>query len=188
MHRPPHTVRVLLVTLFAAIVAGIAVAVVVVARQDASPDRRATQPVQTSAVWKPGTTWDVTVRQDGGAIAPDRDHASTYDLVYHFRVVSAPRAAEGDWVLSARQDGAEGPFGDGFRLYYREADDGSFVLHSLALGNGEGERADAAFARGIVGDVFPLQERVSSTPRSRVERQQPVMPQGSAALPPPLPN
>ncbi|MBC7461533.1 MAG: hypothetical protein H7287_09245 [Thermoleophilia bacterium] len=123
--------------------------------------------VAASKVWAKGDTWTVLVAQDGAAVSPDTKR-SVANVAYRFRVERAPRAAKGEWGVFVSQDGAEGPFADGWHLTYVEDARGAMKLTYVA--QGAQKRVEASVASIVLGISFPyqVQYRTAPKPESRV--------------------
>lgn len=115
----------------------------------------------TSDIWKLDDTWTVKVRQDAGSITPDGDRSIAV-IAYRFRVVDAPSTQDGTWVVRITQDGAEGPFADGWRLLYRADDSGTMQLWKVATGK---ERAIEAEVASIVLGSVPYETSYKAPPK-----------------------
>lgn len=117
----------------------------------------------TSEIWKVGDAWTVEVAQDGGAIAPDGD-TSVAKIPFRFKVTDAPAAASEPWVVQVEQDGAEGPFAAGWRLYYVERD-GVMELSKVAMGGAQDKPLEAELATIVLGSQFPYEVRYETAPK-----------------------
>lgn len=115
----------------------------------------------TSDIWKVGDTWTVKVRQDAGAITPDGD-TSVAEIPYRFKVAEAPADASGTWLVDVRQDGAEGPFAEGWRLRYAAEGD-ELVLKQVAVGSQP--PLEAELATIVLGPQFPYEVRYDAPPK-----------------------
>lgn len=116
----------------------------------------------TSDIWAVGDEWTVAVRQDSAAITPDGD-TSVAAIPFRFAVVAAPEDATGSWKLRVTQDGAEGPFAAGWRLEYREREDGTMTLHRVAMG--EEPPLEAELASIVLGPQFPYETKYTAPPK-----------------------
>ncbi len=114
-------------------------------------------------VWKVGDEWVVKVKQDGGAIAPG-GAKNVAEIPFRFAVTDAPTGTDGTWTVQVRQDGAEGPFAEGWRLFYAERDD-ALVLTKVAMGRQD--PLEAELATIVLGSQFPYEVRYTAPPKDR---------------------
>ncbi len=140
----------------------------------------------SSTILVKGDTWVDRLKTTTGSVAAEKKDAHAITIVYRSQVEKIPTTAQGDWVIRVRQDGAEGPFAAGWRLYYRGSDKKGFELRAVApVGR---DPMDAKNASVILGEDFPLRTTITSRPKSRtiIDR----TPGGAAAsgLPPELPD
>jgi hypothetical protein len=113
-------------------------------------------------IFTKGDRWTVKVSQDAGAISPDGAR-SIAEIPFRFVVAEAPKTKHGAWLVRVRQDGAEGPFANGWRLEYVEQGD-KMVLKRVAVGN---ERfLEAELASIVLGPQFPYEPSYSAPPKS----------------------
>jgi hypothetical protein len=115
----------------------------------------------SSEIWAVGDEWTVKVRQDAGSITPGGEK-SIAEIPYRFKVVKAPERADGAWVVKVFQDGAEGPFAEGWTLQYVDTD-GKLQLHRVALG--EDVPLEAELASIVLGPQFPYEVSYSAPPK-----------------------
>ena len=115
-----------------------------------------------STIWKVGDRWTVKVRQDAGAITPDGD-ASIVAVPYRFEVVKAPKGASDAWIVRVTQDGAQGPFADGWTLQYRPDGDG---LELWRVAAGSEPALEAQLASIVLGPQFPYETRYDAPPKN----------------------
>ncbi|MCW2920785.1 MAG: hypothetical protein JWL76_659 [Thermoleophilia bacterium] len=116
-----------------------------------------------SDIWKVGDRWTAQVRQDGGAISPDAAKSVT-KVPFRFEVTKAPSASNDAWTIKVTQDGAEGPFAAGWRLYYVETD-GEMVLSKVATGAATDKPLEAELATIVLGSQFPYEVRYAAPPK-----------------------
>ncbi len=116
-----------------------------------------------SDIWQVGDSWTVQVKQDGGAISPDGDK-SVAKIPFRFKVVKAPTGATKEWTVKVTQDGAEGPFAAGWRLYYAPRD-GEMVLTKVATGAATDKPLEAELATIVLGSQFPYEVTYSAPPK-----------------------
>lgn len=151
--------RIVLAVLVLAVAAG--GAALLMSRSDSTSDGdRGAGSAAKSDIWAVGDTWTVKVEQDSATISPD----STKSLAlvpYRFRVEKAPTKPGGRWTVHVTQDGAEGPFKDGWRLtYYEKA--GVMYLDTVAAGTQK--PIEATVASIVLGSNFPYETEYASTP------------------------
>lgn len=114
-----------------------------------------------SDVWKVGDTWTVKVRQDSGSISPDGE-SNVAAIPFEFEVTDGPTTAGEPWLVTVTQEGAEGPFANGWRLQYVERD-GALVLTKVAVG--EEDPLEAELASIVLGPQFPYEVRYAKPPK-----------------------
>jgi hypothetical protein len=131
-----------------------------------------------SEIWAVGDEWTVKVRQDAGSITPGGEK-SIAEIPYRFEVVTAPEGADGAWVVKVFQDGAEGPFAEGWTLQY-VARDGKLQLHRVALGTDV--PLEAELASIVLGPQFPYEVSYSAPPKDATIDAERLL--DRAALPP----
>lgn len=117
----------------------------------------------TSAIWAKGDTWTVLVAQDGAAVSPDTKR-SVSNVTYRFRVERAPKGATGDWGVFVSQDGAEGPFADGWHLTY--AEDAKGYMNLTYVAQGTQQRMEASVASIVLGVSFPYEVQYRTAPKA----------------------
>lgn len=176
--RPLHRPVLIIATLL--LLATGALAIVVAGDEGAARSGKG-KPRDPLDIWKIGTRWSVTVTQDGAPVRSDGE-GSTITSVYRFKVMKGGSGAGATWVVFAKIDGASGPFGEGWDLYYRR-DGRGYTLDRVALAGKK--PVDASYASAILGTAFPLETRITETPRSRTEKKTYVA--GREGTPPPLP-
>jgi hypothetical protein len=118
-----------------------------------------------SAIWSVGDTWTVKVKQDSASISPDTKQ-STALIPFRFEVMAAPKHAKGEWLVRVHQDGAAGPFRDGWRLAYTEKDSGKCAMELTHVGSGDQRMIEATVASIVLGSNFPYETCYSSAPKS----------------------
>lgn len=116
-----------------------------------------------SEIWSVGDRWTVKVRQDSASISPDTKTSEAL-VPYRFEVVSEPKSSSGEWVVRVEQDGAEGPFADGWRLTYVERGD-EMVL--TRVGAGEQRLIEATVADIVLGSNFPYETSYDAAPKDK---------------------
>lgn len=121
------------------------------------------RPAVTSDIWGVGDEWVVKVRQDAGAITPDGD-TSIATIPFRFEVMKAPKTKAGSWTVHVTQDGAEGPFANGWDLIYRAKGD-EMALHRIRLGNEPALEAELAAI--VLGPQFPYETSYDAAPRDQ---------------------
>jgi hypothetical protein len=137
---------------------------------------------QTSSIWKVGTAWKVTVREDANIASPNSQH-QYYDQVFDFKVGAAPKSASGSWRVDVTLEGAQGPAANGYHLFYVTSGS-AFTLKQVSVGQQPPQ--GAAYAPVLLGQAFPLQKTVTSTPKdAHIKAANGGT--GSQGLPPPLP-
>lgn len=119
-------------------------------------------PAPTSRIWAPGDTWVVKVAQDSSSISPDTTR-SVSNVSYRFRVEGAPKSAGGEWGVFVSQDGAEGPFADGWHLRYTATDKGCMRLTHVA--QGKQRQMEASVASIVLGLGFPYETTYCAAPK-----------------------
>lgn len=117
----------------------------------------------TSDVWSVGDAWVVKVRQDAGAITPDGE-SSIVELPYRFEVASGPAGDSQAWTVHVSQDGAQGPFANGWNLDYVE-EDGVMVLSRVSVG--KEPPLEAELATIVLGPQFPYEVRYEAPPKDK---------------------
>lgn len=132
-------------------------------RGDGGRDGGSARQSATSDIWSVGDAWTVRVRQDAGDITPD-GATSIAVIPYRFKVAAAPSAPTDAWTVTVHQDGAEGPFADGWRLLYRDVQ-GVMQLHRVAMG--DQEPMEAELASIVLGLGFPYEVSYRAAPRDR---------------------
>lgn len=133
-------------------------------------------------IWKLGDTWTITVQQRGATVSPDAPKDELTELAYRFRVAAAPEGGDGLWRIDVKQDGASGPFADGWRLYFREAKDGAMRLSEVAQG---AQKAAAAEVASIVlGVSFPYETKYTAPPKDDTVQETALIARSST--PPPI--
>ena len=123
--------------------------------------------VAKSAIWAQGDTWTVLVAQDGAAVSPETKR-SVANVAFRFRVERAPKTAKGEWGVFVSQDGAEGPYADGWHLTYTE--DAKGFMNLTYVAQGKQKRVEASVASIVLGIGFPyqVQYRTAPKPETRV--------------------
>ena len=116
-----------------------------------------------SDIWKVGDAWTVEVKQNAGAITPG-GKTSVAKVPFRFKVDDAPSATQKAWTVKVTQDGAEGPFAAGWRLYYVERD-GEMVLSKVATGAATDKPLEAELATIVLGSQFPYEVRYAAPPK-----------------------
>lgn len=139
----------------------------------------------SDSVLTKGLKWTVTVQQDSSGIVADAGDASTYDTKYDFHVTKAPTGAKGSWTVVAKQQGAQGPFAQGYQLHYSQGPGTAVTLESVSLA-GKG-KVPADQAMGVLGAQFPLETKITKRPTSRTVKTTADQ-GGSPGLPPALPS
>lgn len=142
------------IAIASALVAAFAVTIFMSSRETAST--RSDTPI-----WEAGDRWTVTVRQDGGSVAPGGE-GTIANVKYRFAIDSAPKTDAGAWVVKVTQEGAEGPFRQGWKLDYRERGDG---MHLVRATVGAQKAVPANLATVVLGLGFPLTARYDAPPR-----------------------
>ena len=123
-------------------------------KQSAARPRRATSGSSTT----PGPSRSA---RTPGSITPDGDTQHRGDRVpLPGRRCTEPQ--DGTWVVRVTQDGAEGPFADGWRLLYRADDSGTMQLWKVATGK---ERAIEAEVASIVLGSVPYETSYKAPPK-----------------------
>lgn len=163
MHRSPRNA----VVAFVVFVVALGGAIMLL--QNSSPDSKDTggdgggsRQVASSTIWKTGTSWTVSVRQDSGAITPD-GATSVATIPFRFEVTDAPTSKGGVWKVHVEQEGAEGPFAAGWNLQYKETD-GVMTLHRVAVG--DQPPLEAEIATIVLGPQFPYEVTYKAAPKS----------------------
>ncbi|MCW2960935.1 MAG: hypothetical protein JWM25_1414 [Thermoleophilia bacterium] len=135
----------------------------------------------TSDIWKVGDTWVVNVSQDSGTITPDAVR-SIATVPYSFRVAEAPAAGDKDgaWKVTVTQEGAEGPFAEGWTLQYQERD-GAMQLWRVA--QGKLKPMEAELATIVLGMGFPYETKLTKLPAPEATVSSAKL-QARSALPP----
>ncbi len=119
-----------------------------------------------SDFWQVGDEWTVQVAQDGGAIAPDGGSTSVAKIPFRFTVMDSPATSSEPWIVKVEQDGAEGPFAAGWRLYYVERD-GGMELSKVAMGGATDKPLEAELATIVLGSQFPYEVRYETAPKDK---------------------
>jgi len=127
----------------------------------ASGDGGGSGSMAASDIWDVGDAWTVQVSQDAGAVSPDGDENNA-KIPFRFEVTDAPSGADGEWIVRVEQDGAEGPFKDGWRLHYTERDD-ALVLTQVAMA--DQKPLEAELAAIVLGSQFPYEVRYTAPPK-----------------------
>ncbi|MCW2956187.1 MAG: hypothetical protein JWO69_1056, partial [Thermoleophilia bacterium] len=135
----------------------------------------------TSEIWQVGDRWVVNVSQDSGSITPDGEK-SVAKVPYRFEVAEAPVAGDADsgWLVKVTQDGAEGPFADGWKLVYQERD-GAMKL--WRVGQGDLKLMEAELATIVLGMGFPYEVTITELPKPEATVSSAKL-QARSALPP----
>jgi len=109
---------------------------------------------------KIGDTWAVNVTQDAGGITPD-GASKLVKIPYRFEVTGVP-GPESDIVsMHVAQDGAEGPFANGWNLQY-QVKGATLVLSTVAMG--EDKALEAELAAIVLGQDFPYEVAYTKRP------------------------
>ena len=115
-----------------------------------------------SSIWHEGSRWTITVLQDAASITPS-GAKSIAAIPFRFRVTSAPAKPSGLWMVTVTQDGAEGPFAQGWKLQYAQRGD-AMVLRRVAVG--DEPALEAELAAIVLGPQFPYETRYTAPPAS----------------------
>lgn len=118
----------------------------------------------TSKIWAVGDKWTVKVKQDSASVSPDTKKSEML-IPYHFKVESAPEKAGGEWIIRVKQEGASGPFSEGWRLAYVEKS-GKLVLSRVAAA--DQKLIEATVASIVLGANFPYETEYNAAPKNAV--------------------
>lgn len=134
-------------------------------QQQPGEQQAAPRSTQTSSVLRRGARWTVTVRQSDGVAA--HPTGATYKSTYRFHVEQAAATPRDYWMVRAHMLGAEGPFAQGYRLYYlKQRQRGKEVMVLKRVGLADQKPVGLEYAPLVLGQDFPLDKRLSARPRS----------------------
>ena len=128
-----------------------------------SSDGSGSSSAHSSDIWSVGDTWTVKVKQDSASISPDTKKSAAL-IPFRFEVTAAPKKSGGEWLVRVKQDGAQGPFADGWRLAYTEKDGAMVLTH---VGSGKQRMIEATVASIVLGSNFPYEVTYRTAPKDR---------------------